>query len=233
MAIPLTPIAPTPAARRMVRLDGRLLMRSLPGDRGAPIRADLCRILQATLQHRWEHTPPGDACLNAPCFAGLACSIWKYTSSGISSLELSGRHPITAQIARRIRGEHPRGHCADGAAGRPVRRPALGPDGERRSVGQRKACAMGAHSGTRGVIRRGVAPVDAWPVSRRRGGLARRAVGRRHALLLAPGMLLAVALSACADKPPPADVTPFAFPAVGAGQKDTAQFGARSGPTVP
>ena len=46
-------------------------------------------------------------------------------------------------------------------------------------------------------------------------------------------MLLAGALSACAEKPPPAEVTPFAFPAVGAGQKDTAQFGARSGPTVP
>ena len=58
-------------------------------------------------------------------------------------------------------------------------------------------------------------------------------VGRRRMLLTTPGVLLAVALAACADKPPPAEVTPFAFPAVGAGQKDTAQFGARSGPTVP
>ncbi len=65
----------------------------------------------------------------------------------------------------------------------------------------------------------------------RRG--ARCYVGRRRVLLTAPGVLLAVALAACADKPPPAEVTPFAFPAVGAGQKDTAQFGARSGPTVP
>ncbi len=52
-------------------------------------------------------------------------------------------------------------------------------------------------------------------------------------MLMVFGMPLAVALVACADKPPPAEVTPFAFPAVGAGQKDTAQFGARSGPTVP
>lgn len=60
-----------------------------------------------------------------------------------------------------------------------------------------------------------------------------RCDGRRRMLLTVPGVLLAVALAACADKPPPAEVTPFAFPAVGAGQKDTAQFGARSGPTVP
>lgn len=56
---------------------------------------------------------------------------------------------------------------------------------------------------------------------------------RRRMLLRVSSVLLVVALAACADKPPPAEVTPFAFPAVGAGQKDTAQFGARSGPTVP
>lgn len=66
-----------------------------------------------------------------------------------------------------------------------------------------------------------------------RGSEARPGVSRRRALLMSPGVLLAVAMSACAEKPPPAEVTPFAFPAVGAGQKDTAQFGARSGPTVP
>jgi len=65
------------------------------------------------------------------------------------------------------------------------------------------------------------------------GDAAGRAVGRRSILLMAPGVLLAVALAACVEKPPPSEVTPFAFPAVGAGQKDTAQFGARSGPTVP
>ncbi len=65
------------------------------------------------------------------------------------------------------------------------------------------------------------------------GSGSRCDVGRRRVLLTVPGVLLAVALAACADKPPPAEVTPFAFPAVGAGQKDTAQFGARSGPTVP
>ena len=67
----------------------------------------------------------------------------------------------------------------------------------------------------------------------RSGSRTRCGVGRRGMLLTVPGVLLAVALAACADKPPPAEVTPFAFPAVGAGQKDTAQFGARSGPTVP
>lgn len=67
----------------------------------------------------------------------------------------------------------------------------------------------------------------------RRGSGASPGVSRRSVLLTIPGMLLAGALSACAEKPPPAEVTPFAFPAVGAGQKDTAQFGARSGPTVP
>ncbi len=67
----------------------------------------------------------------------------------------------------------------------------------------------------------------------RRGKSVCPGVSRRSALLTISGMLLAGALSACAEKPPPAEVTPFAFPAVGAGQKDTAQFGARSGPTVP
>ena len=52
-------------------------------------------------------------------------------------------------------------------------------------------------------------------------------------LLVAAAAVSSFALAACVDKPPPAEVTPFAFPAVGAGQKDTAQFGARSGPTVP
>lgn len=61
----------------------------------------------------------------------------------------------------------------------------------------------------------------------------RRRIGRRRVLLLTTVAVSSCALAACADKPPPAEVTPFAFPAVGAGQKDTAQFGARSGPTVP
>ena len=52
-------------------------------------------------------------------------------------------------------------------------------------------------------------------------------------LLLATAVVSSFALAACVDKPPPSEVTPFAFPAVSAGQKDTAQFGARSGPTVP
>ena len=60
-----------------------------------------------------------------------------------------------------------------------------------------------------------------------------RSVGRRRMLLLATAVVSSFALAACVDKPPPSEVTPFAFPAVGAGQKDTAQFGARSGPTVP
>ena len=64
-----------------------------------------------------------------------------------------------------------------------------------------------------------------------------RATGRgafRRSLMLAmSGALVSLTLAACAEKPPPTEVTPFAFPAVGAGQKDTAQFGARSGPTVP
>lgn len=60
-----------------------------------------------------------------------------------------------------------------------------------------------------------------------------RRFGRRRALLLTTVAVSSCALAACADKPPPREVTPFAFPAVGAGQKDTAQFGARSGPTVP
>lgn len=67
----------------------------------------------------------------------------------------------------------------------------------------------------------------------RHGGAAGRVAGRRSILLMAPGALLAGALIACVEKPPPSEITPFAFPAVGAGQKDTAQFGARSGPTVP
>ena len=52
-------------------------------------------------------------------------------------------------------------------------------------------------------------------------------------LLVATAVVSSFALAACIDKPPPSEVTPFAFPAVSAGQKDTAQFGARSGPTVP
>lgn len=71
------------------------------------------------------------------------------------------------------------------------------------------------------------------PVRPRHGGKALPGVSRRSAVIVIPVVMLAVALSACAEKPPPAEVTPFAFPAVGAGQKDTAQFGARSGPTVP
>ena len=71
------------------------------------------------------------------------------------------------------------------------------------------------------------------PAMLRHGSDSGRGVSRRSVLLVAPGVPLLVALAACADKPPPAEVTPFAFPAVGAGQKDTAQFGARSGPTVP
>lgn len=66
-----------------------------------------------------------------------------------------------------------------------------------------------------------------------RSSRTRCGVGRRRMLLTVPSVLLVVASAACVDKPPPAEVTPFAFPAVGAGQKDTAQFGARSGPTVP
>lgn len=58
-------------------------------------------------------------------------------------------------------------------------------------------------------------------------------MGRRRVLLAVTAVMTSFAVAACADKPPPAEVTPFAFPAVGAGQKDTAQFGARSGPTVP
>jgi len=58
-------------------------------------------------------------------------------------------------------------------------------------------------------------------------------MGRRRVLLAVTGVVSSLAVAACAEKPPPAEVTPFAFPAVGAGQKDTAQFGARSGPTVP
>lgn len=58
-------------------------------------------------------------------------------------------------------------------------------------------------------------------------------MGRRRVLLAVTAVASSLAVAACADKPPPAEVTPFAFPAVGAGQKDTAQFGARSGPTVP
>lgn len=58
-------------------------------------------------------------------------------------------------------------------------------------------------------------------------------LGRRRVLLAVTAVMSSFAGAACADKPPPAEVTPFAFPAVGAGQKDTAQFGARSGPTVP
>ncbi|MYE01513.1 MAG: hypothetical protein F4Y03_09560 [Alphaproteobacteria bacterium] len=71
------------------------------------------------------------------------------------------------------------------------------------------------------------------PATVRRGSESRCAIGRRQMLLMAPGVVISIGLAACAGKPPPAEVTPFAFPAVGAGQKDTAQFGARSGPTVP
>ena len=71
------------------------------------------------------------------------------------------------------------------------------------------------------------------PATVRRGSEFRCAIGRRLMLLMAPGVVISIGLAACAGKPPPAEVTPFAFPAVGAGQKDTAQFGARSGPTVP
>ena len=58
-------------------------------------------------------------------------------------------------------------------------------------------------------------------------------VARRRVLLLAPAAVCSLALAACVSKEAPNDVTPYTFPAVGAGQKDTAQFGARSGPTVP
>lgn len=68
-------------------------------------------------------------------------------------------------------------------------------------------------------------------IRRHRGDPTR--IGRRHVLLLAVAVVSSIGLAACVEKPPPAEVTPFAFPAVGAGQKDTAQFGARSGPTVP
>lgn len=60
-----------------------------------------------------------------------------------------------------------------------------------------------------------------------------RHLGRRRVLRLAPAIVGVLALTACASKEAPQDVTPYTFPAVGAGQKDTAQFGARSGPTVP
>lgn len=92
---------------------------------------------------------------------------------------------------------------------------------------------MESRSERRGVAGQAAGPVPERPATLWRASVARRGIGRRDMLLVAPGALLSVALTACADKPPPAEVTPFAFPAVGAGQKDTAQFGARSGPTVP
>ena len=92
---------------------------------------------------------------------------------------------------------------------------------------------MEARSETRGAAGQLDAAATSRPAIFRRDGEARRRVGRRNVLLMVSGVLLFPALPACADKPPPAEVTPFAFPAVGAGQKDTAQFGARSGPTVP
>jgi len=88
----------------------------------------------------------------------------------------------------------------------------------------------------RGETRRVVEHVAAEATERSemfRSSSRTRRDGRRRLLLKVPGVLLVAALAACADKPPRAEVTPFAFPAVGAGQKDTAQFGARSGPTVP
>jgi hypothetical protein len=92
---------------------------------------------------------------------------------------------------------------------------------------------MEARSEAQRMVGQVAAVATDMPAMFRSGSGSRRGVGRRYVLLAAPGMLLAVTLASCADKPPPAEVTPFAFPAVGAGQKDTAQFGARSGPTVP
>ena len=92
---------------------------------------------------------------------------------------------------------------------------------------------MGARGELPGTDGQPVSTVGKRPATIQDGGPARRGVGRRHVLLMAPGALLSAVLTSCADKPPPTEVTPFAFPAVGAGQKDTAQFGARSGPTVP
>ena len=92
---------------------------------------------------------------------------------------------------------------------------------------------MEAGSETQGGARRQVAAVTKRPEMPRRDGEASCGVSRRSVLFMASGVLFSVTLTACGDKPPPAEVTPFAFPAVGAGQKDTAQFGARSGPTVP
>ncbi len=92
---------------------------------------------------------------------------------------------------------------------------------------------MEFRSETRGPVGRPAGSVPEQPALVGHASAARRGIGRRNVLLVAPGVLLSVALAACAGKPPPAEVTPFAFPAVGAGQKDTAQFGARSGPTVP
>lgn len=92
---------------------------------------------------------------------------------------------------------------------------------------------MGGRSEKRGLAGPKIISASAGPAKFRCGSEARLGIRRRKAMLMVFGMPLAVALVACADKPPPAEVTPFAFPAVGAGQKDTAQFGARSGPTVP
>ena len=92
---------------------------------------------------------------------------------------------------------------------------------------------MGARTEARGADWRTRLAVRTQPAMDQQGCNPKFRVGRRLVLLMAPGVVLSAALAACADKPPPAEVTPFAFPAVGAGQKDTAQFGARSGPTVP
>lgn len=92
---------------------------------------------------------------------------------------------------------------------------------------------MRARSQLRGTVGH---PDSSVTVSRskfRRGSAVGRVAGRRSTLLMTLGVLLGIALTACVEKPRPSEVTPFAFPAVGAGQKDTAQFGARSGPTVP
>jgi len=124
-------------------------------------------------------------------------------------------------------------YSARGLEGHQVRRPVLDLHGKSQSVGRRRACEMEARSETGIVVGQVAAVATDRPAMFRSGSGSRCDVGRRRVLLTAPGVLLAVAFAACADKPPPAEVTPFAFPAVGAGQKDTAQFGARSGPTVP
>ena len=136
-------------------------------------------------------------------------------------------------IARWDPSEYPCTHSTRGMAGRMVRQLALRLDGEQRSVGQRRACEMEARRETRSAVGRSHRAAARLPATLEHGSPSGYGIGRRHVLRMAPGVLITVALAACADKPPPAEVTPFAFPAVGAGQKDTAQFGARSGPTVP